>query len=128
MLMTAPLWAQGIAPQPDESLIEHAAVTLRALDKITARISEFSVDIGAVHSFGSLRIKPTYCRTRPPIEQPETFAYLEIDQQRPTGEMERVFDGWMIASNPAVNPLEHSVYDVWVINCTKVAPFTDGGR
>lgn len=30
---------------------------------------------------------------------------------------ERVFTGWMFASNPALNPLAHPVYDVWVIDC-----------
>ena len=28
-----------------------------------------------------------------------------------------LFEGWMLASNPALSSLEHSVYDVWVIDC-----------
>jgi len=42
---------------------------------------------------------------------------------------ERVFAGWMFASSPALNPLEHPVYDVWVIDCDQkvvgVAPADD---
>ena len=30
---------------------------------------------------------------------------------------ERLFDGWMIASSPALNALDHPRYDVWVIGC-----------
>lgn len=33
----------------------------------------------------------------------------------------RIFSGWMFASSPALNPLEHPVYDVWVIDCRTVA-------
>ena len=29
-----------------------------------------------------------------------------------------VFSGWMFASSPTLNSLEHPVYDVWVLRCT----------
>jgi hypothetical protein len=31
-----------------------------------------------------------------------------------------IFSGWMFASSPALNGLEHPVYDVWVIDCKTV--------
>lgn len=108
------------ADEPDN--IAHNVVVLRALDKITARITELEVPVGDEARFGTLALTPLYCRTRPPIEQPETFAYLEIDDLKRNDTRERVFEGWMVASSPALNPLEHSVYDVWVINCKTVEP------
>jgi hypothetical protein len=33
---------------------------------------------------------------------------------------DRIFAGWMFASSPALNALEHPVYDVWVIDCRTV--------
>lgn len=33
-----------------------------------------------------------------------------------------LFTGWMFASSPALNALEHPVYDVWVIGCKMVEP------
>ncbi len=40
----------------------------------------------------------------------------------PQAEGENIFRGWMFASSPALNALEHPVYDVWVIDCkTRVA-------
>lgn len=33
-----------------------------------------------------------------------------------------LFTGWMFASSPAINALEHPVYDVWVIDCRISAP------
>ena len=98
------------------------SVQLRALDKITARITEVNLPVGNEQKFGTLIIKARYCRSRPPQEIPESFAYLEIDDVSVNGKRERIFDGWMLASSPAVSALEHSVYDVWVIGCKTVSP------
>ncbi len=117
---------QGAADQADN--VAHNLVVLRALDKITARITEIELPVGEEARFGTLALKALYCRTRPPIEPPETFAYLEIDDLKRNDERERVFEGWMVASSPALNPLEHSVYDVWVINCKTVEPSVDAPK
>ncbi len=97
-------------------------VVLRALDKITARISEIEISVEQEFRFGTLLLTPKYCRKRPPIEPPETFAYLVIEDVKRTGERDKVFEGWMLASSPALNPLEHPIYDVWVIDCKTSAP------
>lgn len=115
--------------QPDASATQYSdTVILRALDKITARITEIALPVGKEVRFGTLAISAKYCRSRPPIETPETFAYLEVDDLKRTGERQRVFEGWMVASSPALNALEHAVYDVWVINCRISEPESESGR
>lgn len=99
----------------------HAAV-LRGLDKVTAQTRDFDAPIGESVVFGSLTIEVAYCRTRPPEEPPETYALLRvldraIDEVGRELEPEVIFSGWMFASSPALNPLEHPVYDVWPIGC-----------
>lgn len=112
---------------PDTSATEvRDVVVLRALDKITARITEIELPVETEKRFGTLVINAKYCRTRPPIETPETFAYLEIDNVKRSGERDRVFEGWMVASSPALNALEHAVYDVWVIDCKMASPDSPG--
>lgn len=103
----------------EQGLENRSFAVLRTLDKITARITELTVPIGEPFQLGTLSITVKYCRSRPPIEPPESFAYLTVDERpiRGNGEVVRVFDGWMVASSPGLNPLEHPVYDVWVINC-----------
>ncbi|MEM9810061.1 MAG: DUF2155 domain-containing protein [Pseudomonadota bacterium] len=128
------------------------AVTLRALNKTTAQFADLDVPIGEAMSFGTLTLLPRTCHTRPPEEFPETTVFLEVYageddiagqrvrnanlvQQDP--ELARVslkdsidtemfgqplFKGWMFASSPSINALEHPTYDVWVINCTMVDP------
>ena len=109
------------APQELTSQPGSVAV-LRGLDKVTARTRDFEAPIGEEGQFGALSITVAYCRKRPPEEPPEVYAFLEVEDRRTDGfgvqaEGELMFSGWMFASNPALNALEHSVYDVWVIDC-----------
>ncbi|MFW6300710.1 MAG: DUF2155 domain-containing protein [Oceanicaulis sp.] len=102
--------------QPDSMAI------LRGLDKVTARTRDFEAPVGETVAFGALDVTVRYCRKRPPEEPPEVFTFIQVDDRRTDGfgvetEGERIFSGWMFASNPALNPLEHPVYDVWVIDC-----------
>ncbi|KAA5801733.1 DUF2155 domain-containing protein [Alkalicaulis satelles] len=95
---------------------------LRGLDKVTARTRDFQAPVGEAVQFGALTVTVNYCRKRPPEEPPEVFAFLQVKDRRTDGfgvedEGERIFSGWMFASSPALNALEHPVYDVWVIDC-----------
>ncbi len=97
--------------------IEADVVVLQGLDKITARTSTFEVGVDSAVTFGSLEITPRYCEKAPPEEPPERKVFLEIDDIRPDQPAERAFTGWMFSSSPALNALEHPVYDVWVLDC-----------
>ncbi len=98
-------------------------VILRGLDKVTGRATEIAAPVGVPVRFGTLEITARYCYTVPPEEPPETTAFLQIDDTK--GETrKRMFSGWMFASTPALNGLEHAVYDVWVITCKTDQPAT----
>jgi len=90
---------------------------LQGLDKVTARISTLDAPIDEPVRFGSLEITARTCQKRPPEETPESAAFLEIRDIKPGEAPVSVFSGWMFASSPALNALEHPVYDVWVIDC-----------
>jgi hypothetical protein len=34
----------------------------------------------------------------------------------------QVFKGWMFSSTPELNPLQHPVYDAWLIACMAAPP------
>jgi hypothetical protein len=97
-------------------------VTLRGVDKITARVTDMKAPMNKPIRFGSLEITPRTCSKRPPEETPEVTAFLEISDIKPDGTRQKLFSGWMFASSPALSALEHPVYDVWVIDCSAVAP------
>ncbi|MBK1695882.1 DUF2155 domain-containing protein [Rhodovibrio salinarum] len=96
---------------------EAKVVVLQGLDKVTARTDTFEVPVGSAHRFGTLEITVDHCWKAPPEEPPENKAFLEIVDIRPDREPKTVFTGWMFSSSPALNALEHPVYDVWVETC-----------
>ncbi len=99
------------------------AALLRGLDKITGRAQDLTIALGEKTRFGSLDILLHFCYQRPPEERPETAVFVQIfDTARRTDSDKPVFSGWMFASSPAVNTLEHRVYDVWPVKC-----ITDSG-
>ncbi len=117
-LFSAPVLFLGAGPAfalPAENVV------LRAMDKITVRVSTVTVPVGDTVVFGSLQITARACDKRPPEETPESSAFLEIVEERPGEAPQQRFNGWMFASSPALSALEHPVYDIWVLDCTNVA-------
>jgi len=111
-MISAPAWA-----------ISYPVAVLQGLDKITGRISKLYVPVNRDVKFGTLTITARACDKKPPEETPEKAAFLEIFESSVNGESKgdlvNVFNGWMFASSPSISALEHPVYDVWVIDCSR---------
>ncbi len=90
---------------------------LQGIDKVTARVSTIRAPINTIIQFGTLEIIVRHCDKRLPEELPESSAFIEISEVRPSESAVNLFSGWMLASSPALSALEHPVYDIWVINC-----------
>jgi hypothetical protein len=91
------------------------------LDKITGRITTFDVYMGETVQFGALQITPRVCYTRPPTETQRTSVFIEVDQVSLKGQVQRLFTGWMFADSPALNAIDHSVYDIWLVDCKQTS-------
>ncbi|MDW8342561.1 MAG: DUF2155 domain-containing protein [Geminicoccaceae bacterium] len=102
----------------------HRVAVLRALDKVTARVSTLEAPVDATTRFGTLLVTPRACLVAPPIDPPERAAFLEIREiDRRSGRELLRFSGWMFASSPGLSALEHPIYDVWLLDCREpVAP------
>ena len=99
--------------------IEGNRLVIQGLDKITARIKTFEVDVSKTYKFGVLDIFVERCVFSKPIFKPESLAYIRIkDNSDRLSEVK--FKGWMFASSPALNALENSVYDISILACKKV--------
>ena len=99
--------------------IEGNRLVIQGLDKITARIQTFEVDVGETHKFGVLDIFVERCVFSKPIFKPESLAFIKIkDNSDRLSEVK--FSVWMFASSPALNALENPVYDVSILDCKKV--------
>lgn len=108
--------AAPVAPQGGTSLL------LRGLDKITGRPTNITAPIGKQVTFATLTITARFCYSTPASETPETAAFVQIEDRRPEQPTRRIFSGWMYASSPGLNGVEHPLYDVWVISCNNTVP------
>ena len=86
------------------------------LNKVTAKLRPVELMLGEPTDIGSLRVIMRDCISTPPEEPPETKVFLEVFEYK-SGFENRVFSGWMFASSPGINGLEHAVYDLWPTAC-----------
>jgi len=91
-----------------------AGAILRGLDKINGQASDLDMVNGGVTEFGRLTVELAQCRYPEGNPAGDAYAFLTI---RETASGRELFSGWMLASSPALNPLEHPRYDIWVLRC-----------
>jgi len=121
-LVLEPLPPGSVVGQ-DVTTVEEDAVTsgtgarLKGLDKLAGTVEEMTLQSGETAELGWLQITLGECRY--PVDNPagDAYAWLEIQEE---GATEPVFRGWMIASSPGLNALDHARFDVWVLTC--IAP------
>jgi len=103
-----------VAPAGAQEAASASVGVLRVLDKITGIVTDVEMSVGETRQVGLLTITLGDCRY--PANNPSGDAYelLSILYQ---GGPEPVFRGWMIASEPALNAMEHPRYDVWPLRC-----------
>ena len=87
---------------------------LRALDKTSGTTVDISIASGQVAQVVRLQIVLNECRYPAGNPSGDAYAAMEVSE---TGRSGTVFSGWMIASAPALNAMEHSRYDIWVMRC-----------
>ncbi len=92
-----------------------SGAVLRGLLRINGKTNDFALQAGSFASFGNLSIILRECRYPNGNREGNAFASIEISE---TGHDGTLFSGWMIASAPALNAMDHSRYDVWVLRCT----------
>ena len=82
----------------------------------------FEAPVGQPVRFRNLVITVRSCETTTADEPTrDAVAYVEVDARNPNpgkaAPSRQVFKGWMFANSPSVNPLQHPVYDAWLIAC-----------
>lgn len=91
-----------------------AGAILRGLDKINGEVLDLDLLNGTEADFGTLKIELAECRYPEGNPAGDAYAFLTIREQ---ASGRALFSGWMLASSPALNALEHARYDVWVLRC-----------
>jgi hypothetical protein len=116
------------SPVAAQDWVQRRVAEIQALDKVTARVTIVRANVGEPTRYGTLTILVRSCRARPADEVPDAAAWLEVSDSRvPTAPAagqpavapapQVTFRGWMFAENPALNMLEHPVYDLRILAC-----------
>jgi hypothetical protein len=108
---------------------------IQTIDKVTAESVRFEAAVGKPVRYKSLVFTVKACERSAPDEAiDDSIVYLTIDSQprplpgKPTPPARQAFKGWMYASSPGLNPMEHPVYDAWLISCRAAAPASAPAR
>jgi hypothetical protein len=126
MIRLAALLCLLAGPAIAETAVARGGV-LRWLDKLSGDTEDLVLGAGEVVERGQLAIKLDECRYPANDPASDAFAHLTIMDNRAEAV---AFDGWMIASSPALSAMDHARYDVWVLNCdipgAEAPPVDDG--
>lgn len=98
-----------------EAVTSGTGAVLRGLDKLNAKVTDIVLQNGETGSLGLIEIALKDCRYPEDDPSGDAYAFLTI---REAGVAKPVFSGWMIASSPALNAMDHARFDVWVLRCT----------
>lgn len=95
---------------------------IRGLDKVTGQARDYTLTVGRAERIGSLEVVARQCTKSAPEETPEVRIYVEVFDNPPAREGEEserreIFHGWLFASSPGLNALDHPNYDIWAIDC-----------
>ncbi len=123
---------ERVAEKPVETIVRrerYNIAVLQALDKVTAETLRFEAEVGRPVRWKGLVFTVSACERSAPNEPIEdAIVYLTIDAQprpqpgRPSPPPRGAFKGWMFASSPGLNPVQHASYDAWAISCRTNAP------
>lgn len=115
MIRLALLLAATAALAQGDGWLPRQTAELQALDKVNARTATLTAPVGGRVRYGTLEIGVRACHARAEGRAADSVAWLDISDTR--GTARQVFAGWMFASAPAVNMLEHPVFDIRVVAC-----------
>jgi hypothetical protein len=104
----------------------YTSAILQAVDKVTAQTLRFEAKVGEPVRYKGMVLTVHACEAAAADEGAiDAFAHLDIQAQPEalTRQPARVvFRGWMFSGSPSLHPVEHPLYDVWLIACKTIAP------
>ena len=108
LFYTHPVWSEPVQKQ---------YANFKLLDKISNKLLEKSIKVNESDFIETLNIKVFSCFTEPPNEIPEDYVLIDVKDNFKEQEIS-IYKGWMISSSPDVTPLEHPIYDLWLLGCS----------
>ena len=99
--------------------LKSSQAVLIGLDKITAKSTEFIVNLNESKIFGPLEIKILKCGKVKVDNKIDSVAYMQVkDLTINENDQVFIFNGWTFASDPSLTPFDHAIYDLQLVNCS----------
>ncbi len=96
---------------------------LGLLNKRNGVARDLTLKPGQAVRVGDVVVRLRACEHTAPWEQEEfTGAFVQLDVQQPDKAWRRYFSGWLYKERPALNVVQHPVYDVWAKSCAMSFP------
>lgn len=120
--------ASGVVENEFGTPVKDRVATLGFLNKRNNITQIVQLKTGESRRIGNAIIKLATCeRTAPWEDPPETGAFVQlfVEERATTRDKlawHKVFSGWLFKNSPALNVVEHPVYDVWVKDCAMKFP------
>lgn len=105
---------------------ERVAV-LGLLNKRNGAARDLTLKPGQAVRAGDVIVRLRACEKTAPWETDQlTGAFAQVDIRGTDGKFTRAFSGWLYKERPALNVVQHPIYDVWVKSCAMTFPDTGG--
>ncbi len=98
------------------SMYKSNTVSLRVLNKITAKTEILNTNIGDVAIFGNLDVIVEKCWTKPENEKHDARAKVEIYEKKQISK-NLIFSDWLFSKSISITGLNHPIYDVVLLEC-----------
>ena len=114
---------------PGTTPMAQRVAVLGIMNKRNGLSREVTMKPGQAISWGDVIVRLRACETTAPWEiQQLTGAFVQVDVRNPRGQFQRNFSGWVYKESPALNVVEHPVYDVWPKSCAMTHPEAAGSQ
>jgi hypothetical protein len=93
------------------------------LNKRNGVSRDLTIRPGKALRVGDTIVRLRACERTAPWEQEQlTGAFVQLDVQGADQKWRRAFSGWLYKERPALNVVQHPIYDVWAKSCTMSFP------
>lgn len=111
-------------PTGGTPMAERVAV-VGLLNKRNGVSRDITLKPGQAVRIGDAIVRLRACEHTAPWEQDQlTGAFVQLDVRGSDRHWRRAFSGWLFKERPALNVVQHPVYDVWTKSCTMSWPET----
>ena len=117
---------RGADPSYGATPMAQRVAVIGLLNKRNGVAREVTLKPGEATRVGDVIDRLSACEQTAPGEQEHyTGAFVQLDVQQLDKSWHRVFSGWLYKERPALNVVQHPIYDVWTKSCAMTFP--EGG-